>query len=286
MSWSELRVELPAAVAEPAQDILMDLGASGTQEDYPPGETPVPRQPWDEGPPPPPPARLLVKAWFEDPDREALVAAVRARLGRLRYGVQFEWADVEERDWDEAWKAGFPPIHVSDRLVIAPPWDPLPNAVLVEPGQGFGTGQHETTRQALRLLDRHADGHETALDVGCGSGVLALAAWRLGLSASGLDNDPVAVDDARANAARNGAPVEFRVGTASDGAPADLVLANLFAEVLVAERDALLLLTKRTLILAGILADREARVRAAYDAEATLLDRDQDGEWVALVYRT
>jgi ribosomal protein L11 methyltransferase len=287
MSWSELRVELPATVAELAQDILNDLGASGTQEDFVPGEAPPPRQPWDDGPPPPPPARLQVKAWFEAPDRDAVVADFIRRLGRNRYGVLCSWVDVADQDWDASWKAGFPPIVVSDRLAVVPPWDvpERPGVVIIEPGQGFGTGQHETTLQALTLLDRYSEGLSSALDVGCGSGVLALAAARLGLSAAGLDNDPVAVEDARRNGVRNGLDVPFFVGTAVDGQPADIVLANLFAEVLVAERDALLLLTRHTLILAGILADREERVRAAFDAEATLVERLVDGEWVALVYR-
>lgn len=286
MSWRELRVDVPRALIERVTGLLFSLGTAGVQEDFRPGEAPPPRQPWDTGPTPPPPPRALVRAWFEDPDAAAVEAGLRAGLTREADAIAWVWAEVDDVDWALAWRAAFPVLRPSPRIVIAPPWEPEPGAILIEPGQGFGTGQHPTTRQVLVAIDGLADGARTLLDVGCGSGILALAAARLGLVARGIDNDPVAVADARGNAARNGLDVAFDTTPLADiPGPYDIVVANLFAEVLAAEAASLRRVTGAWLVLAGILADREPVVRAAFDPLARLVSRDQDGEWVSLRYR-
>lgn len=281
MAWAALElVGLPRADLDRVSDRLFELGASGLQEDHLPGEAPPVRQPWDTGPPPPPSARVVLRAWFEDPDRPAVEAALAGAAPELR------WDEVEEVDWEAEWRASFRPLVISPRLVVAPPWDAPPGAVIIEPGQGFGSGEHPTTRQALAALDALADDVSTALDVGSGSGILALAAAHLGLRASGVDVEDSAVADARANAARNGLDVPFSsTPVARLREPADLVLANLHAELIVELRADLLRLAGRWLVLAGILADREHKVRAALDPELELAHREQDGEWVSLRYR-
>lgn len=277
MAWRELAIRVHHVDVERVSAIAFDLGASGVQEDWLPGQAPPPRQPWDTGPQAPEPAERLLRAWFDEPDE----AAVGAALGP---DVDATWSDVEDVDWEARSRAAFSPIVVSERLIVAPPWDAPEGAVIVEPGQGFGTGQHATTRQALRALDRVADGCRTALDIGCGSGVLALAAAKLGLRAEGIDVDAPSIADSLANARLNGLEVAFSTTPVQDlREPADIVLANLFAEVLVAMAPDLTRLTRRHLVLAGILEDREPAVLAAF-AHLVLEDRDQDGEWVSLVY--
>lgn len=287
MAWVEVVVDLPGGLADHAQALLFALGAAGTEEAYRPGEAPAPRQPWDRGAHAPEPARRLVKAWLEDPNPPTVEAVLRERLGADLGPITF--APFVDVDWEAQTHASFPPVEVSDRLVVVAPWDadrydPAVR-VVIDPGQGFGTGRHETTRQALVALLAHGRTGATALDVGCGSGVLAIAAARLGLRAEGLDDDPVAVRDAEGNAARNGLDVSFRLGAADTVTGTyDVVLANLFAEVLVEAAPALIRVTGHTLVLAGILDDRAASVRAAFEPTLTLASTAVDGEWVVLVY--
>jgi len=124
------------------------------------------------------------------------------------------------------------------------------------------------------------------LDVGCGSGILSLAAAHLGADAYGIDHDPFAVEGARAEATRNSLSVPFDTTPLAD-VPGQwtIVLANLFADTIVDLADALIEKTEKHLILSGILADRERRVRDALDPRLGQPDRSQDGEWVCLHYR-
>jgi ribosomal protein L11 methyltransferase len=285
VGWQALVADVPRGLAERVSDLLFGLGSAGTEERFRPGEAPPPRQPWDTGPPPPAPQRLLVAGWFEDPDPDALVAALLRDLGDNASQVTTRWELAPDTDWEEAWKRSFPVLPVSPRLTIAPPWEKVGGAVIIEPGQGFGTGHHPTTLACLRQIDALADDARTLLDVGSGSGILAIAGARLGLDATGIDVDPVAVRDAEQNAARNGVTVAFSTTPVEQAAPADLVVANLHAEVLTKLADPIVAATKRWLVMAGILADREPLVRAAYGARLDLAHREQDGEWVCLRWR-
>ncbi len=282
--WRALVIDpVPRRHLEALSAALIAAGAAGLQEEGAGGVNPPPRQPWDTAPEPPPPDPCRLRAWFESP-AEGLSVPVPA-------GAVTTWEDVVEEDWETSWQASFPTLHISERLIIAPPWEDVPGALVIEPGQGFGTGQHETTRQALRAIDTLAGpdtttDHGRALDVGCGSGILALAAARLGWRAEGVDIDPAAIADADSQAARNGLTLPFSTTPIHRVADRfELVLANLFAETLVALADDLVRVTAQHLVLAGILADREPSVRAAFDPRLTLTARDVDGEWVCLVYR-
>ncbi len=281
MSWEELQIETPRQDIGAVTALLFHLGCSGLQEDYLPGETPAPRQPWDTGPLAPEPARALLKAWFENPDREAISAQLLAIHGTL---PPPRWEPLPDTDWENDWKRHFPILEISPRIVIAPPWDPRPGAILIEPGQGFGSGQHPTTRAALIAVDELASQGTTLLDVGCGSGILAIAGALLGLDVAGIDIDPVAVEDARKNAQRNGLELAFSTTPIPNAAPADLVVANLHAELLTKYAEDLIRLTQKWLVVAGVLADREGLVQAAL-GRLELIQRVQDGEWVSLRYR-
>ena len=278
--WHELQLlGLPRKRLKAVSQALFSMGCAGVQEDHLPGEAPPPQQPWDTAPPPPPTERLVLRAWFEDADRGGIDEA----LSHL--GVESVWAMVEEEDWANAWRAHFAPVRISDTLTIAPPWDAPEGSLVIEPGQGFGTGQHPTTRQVLPLLEPVARPGTTCLDVGCGSGVLALAAARLGLIAHGIDVEPEAIRDAERNAERNELVATFATTPIQElSEPAQLVLANLHGELVVALADDLIRLCAGDLLVAGVLDDREAMVRKAL-APLALIERIQDDRWVALHYQ-
>lgn len=202
--------------------------------------------------------------------------------------------------WRDGWKAWFKASRVTDRVVIRPswePWVPAPDdrVLDLDPGTAFGTGGHATTRLCLAEVDRLVGRGEVVarvLDVGTGSGVLAIAAARLGAHAVvAVDNDPEAVLVARENAARNAVddlvqvsqtPLEQLPGTF------DLVLANILAPTLLQLREALLARVRPggRAVLSGILADEGADVQAGFEALGMVLERlDAEGEWVSLTLR-
>lgn len=280
--WVEMRLVVPRERVEEVSAVVLDLEAAGVQEDYLPGEAPPPRQPWDTGPAAPEPARVLLKAWWPDALADGARVAVARRVAGWR-GIQApEWGQVDDQDWAEAWKAGFSRIVISQRLAVAPPWEAQPGDLVVEPGMAFGTGEHPTTRACLAAVDRLASPGGACLDVGCGTGVLAILAAQRGMRARGIDIDADAVTASLENAARNGVEVAF------DDTPLervegryDLVVANVFAEVLVQMAPHLSRLTAGRLVLAGILADRVHRVEEAL-FDMRVVSRKIDGEWVCL----
>jgi ribosomal protein L11 methyltransferase len=266
---------------------MFDLGAAGVAEEGDRGIEPATRQTWDHGPPEPPAETIRLRVWFDSPDA-ALREAAEACLPRA---ADARWEAAPDEDWSTTWRVHFPVLRIG-RLVVAPPWEEVPGALILEPGQGFGTGQHATTRLVLErlvfLLDPKGDAtpRSRVLDVGCGSGILALAAAHLGAEAYGIDHDPNAVEGARSQAVRNGLSVPFDTTPLTDVAGRwTIVLANLFADTIVELADSLIAKTETHLILGGILADRERRVREVFDPRFGQPDRVEDGEWVCLHYR-
>jgi ribosomal protein L11 methyltransferase len=236
-------------------------------------------------------------------DAAAVVAEALGHLQAFGLGAigDLRTRVVHEADWAEAWKAHFPVLRVGRRLVIRPTWrrhrsEPDEVVIALDPGMAFGTGLHPTTRLCLAALEAVADRGDLVgrrvLDVGCGSGILAIAAVRLGAAgAVGLDTDPIAIEATLANARRNRLThrVTARVGTLPSGdPPVDLVLANLVAGLLIPFAPALLteLHAGGTLLASGIFVDREAEVRAAFTAAGLVVDgRSVEGDWVALEAR-
>ncbi|MEO5939823.1 MAG: 50S ribosomal protein L11 methyltransferase [Candidatus Limnocylindrales bacterium] len=205
---------------------------------------------------------------------------------------------VHEADWAEAWKAHFPVMRIGRRIVIKPTWREhtatAGDVILdLDPGMAFGTGLHPTTRLCLAGVELAADrgllGGARVLDVGCGSGILAIAAAKLGAtSVLGVDTDPIAIEATRDNAARNGLAdrIAAREGSLpSDDAAHDVVLANLIASVLIALAAALRdeLRPGGMLLASGIFVDRETEVRAAFGAVGLdVATRTAEGDWIAL----
>jgi ribosomal protein L11 methyltransferase len=234
---------------------------------------------------------------------EAAAAMTAEALGHLQaFGLrtigELQTRLVHEADWAEAWKAYFPVLRVGRRLVIRPTWRrhrrQAEDVVLaLDPGMAFGTGLHPTTRLCLAALEGLADAGRVdgarVLDVGCGSGILVIAAVKLGAAAaSGVDTDPIAIESTLANARRNrlGRRVQARVGSLPSGEPPfDVVLANLIAGVLVPMAGLLRdeLRPGGTLLASGIFVDREAEVRASFEAAGLVVgQRRTEGEWIAL----
>jgi ribosomal protein L11 methyltransferase len=279
-TWS-LTLETDAALAEDRASELFERGASGVEVRDGEG-TPMP------GVPLPPPGRALLVAWF--PERDAAEAA-RGDLGGAV-------AEVADEDWGEGWKKDFRPLDVG-RVRVRPSWidEPPPAGaveVVIDPGMAFGTGSHPTTSLCLAALSDHLEDRPGAavLDVGTGSGLLAIAARKLGAGrVAGNDEDPVAVEVARENAARNGVALELT----GDPLPAipgtfDVVVANILSNVLVALAPDLAakLAPGGVLLLSGILLPQEDEVRRAHLAEglAPVPGGDRrDGEWSLLALR-
>ncbi|MDV3238122.1 MAG: 50S ribosomal protein L11 methyltransferase [Gammaproteobacteria bacterium] len=285
--WTQLT--LPAADADPQvlADFFDALGAlSVTLQDAadqplfepPPGATPL----WSQ---------VRVTALFE---AGADLARIRAQLAE-RFGAacaaRLQAEPLDDRDWVRAWMDGYAPMRFGERLWIVPTGFEAPDPggvnLLLDPGLAFGTGTHPTTALCLEWLDAHPPVDQCVIDYGCGSGILGIAALKLGArEVWAVDNDPQALTATRDNAERNG--VLGRVRTVLPGdlpeVPADLLLANILANPLIelAPRFAALVRTGGGLVLSGILADQAADVAAAYHAAFALAPPAQREDWVRL----
>jgi ribosomal protein L11 methyltransferase len=248
----------------------------------------------------------IVRAYVPARDEAAsarAVAEASEALGHLQaFGLrpigELTTRLVHEADWAQAWKAHFPVLRVGRRLVIRPTWlthDPAPNDVVLDldPGMAFGTGLHPTTRLCLIALEWIADQGRLegarVLDVGCGSGILSIAAAKLGARfVYGVDIDPIAVEATAANAARNGLSdvIRTRVGSVpTESTPFDVVSANLIASLLIEFAPALAAELRKdgTLVASGIFIDREPAVRSALARSRLDVGNLWDeGDWVAI----
>ncbi len=259
----------------------------------------------------------LVRAYVpaaHSPAARAAVDAARLALGHLqafelRPIGELETRVVDEEDWAHAWKAHIPVLRVGRRIVIRPTWrrhrarrgDVV---IALDPGMAFGTGLHPSTRLCLMVMERWADDGRLGrlgggdadlwpaparfLDVGCGSGILAIAAGLLGDGeVVALDTDPIAIEATRANAMRNGLDrIRARIGSVpSVDGQFDLVVANLVASILIDLAAALHaeLRPEGRLLASGIFVAREPEVEAAFGSVGLeVLGRTVEGEWLAL----
>lgn len=272
--WYALDVDLDEAAHEAVEYALMEAGALGTETT-------------DRG----------VTAYFaETPNRER----VRNELFEALWIYDLPSSSVRDmnvrevaaRDWLEEWKQSWQPVEIG-QFIIAPPWSNLGDrldrhVIRIEPGMAFGTGTHETTRLCLDAIQKHYDGG-SFLDVGTGTGILAIAAAKLSSEPriEACDTDETAIAIARENAGLNGVAdrINFWTGSIADStASADLVCANLTADVIASLMPALVGVACGKLILSGILETQIEMVQAAlHECGIDEFETAQDGEWVALI---
>lgn len=194
-------------------------------------------------------------------------------------------------DYENVWKQFYTPIEIGEKLVVVPKWlkhsDNGRNAVHIDPGMAFGTGKHETTSMCLKLLDSTDLQDKTVADMGCGSGILGIAAMKLGAKSCMMnDIDPQAVKAAKENAELNGVDCTILLGDLkNDGEQFDVIIANITADVLIRLSSVIESMVKKgtTVILSGIINERADDVVKAY-GKFLLKDRIKDGEWQALRY--
>lgn len=291
MAWQNVSFLTDASHAEPMCDVLLDVGAlsasiedadAGTVAEKPqfgePGSVNSPG--WE---------RSRVVALFEPgADIAALLAQASQAIGLA--GVP-DWVveEVAEQNWVQLTQSQFDPIRVSERLWIVPSWhdSPDPDAVnlILDPGMAFGTGSHPTTRLCLEWLERHVASGCTVLDYGCGSGILAIAAARLGAArVAGVDIDPQAVAAAHANAERNGVTALFADSTQPMAGEYDLVVANILSNPLRVLAPAICAHVRSggRLALSGILREQAEEIIAIYAQWLPMQVADVREDWVCL----
>ena len=283
-NWYALDVDVEPGAVEAVEYALMEAGASGTERgrDLADGERITASQ---------------VTGYFEGvPDREIvreqLFEALRIYELPSSSVRDMNVREVEQRDWLEEWKKNWQPVEVG-RFIIAPPWSRIDDVhdrcvIHIEPGMAFGTGTHETTRLCLAAMQSYFEGG-SFLDVGTGTGILAIAAAACapGVHVEACDTDAGAIEIARENAAANGVAdrINFRVGSVDEGtSSADFICANLTAEAITKLLPTLVALSCGRLVLSGILETQidgiieQLAQLAITDAEIT-----RDGEWVAII---
>ena len=279
--WYALELKVETAAREAVEYALMEAGSLGT---FVSNETAEFAQ---------------VSAYFDAvPEREHLRAALfdALRVYDLPSSSvrEMELREVKDHDWLGEWKKSWQPVEAGARFIIAPPWSEIaetPDRIIIriEPGMAFGTGTHETTRLCLAAIEKYFAGG-SFLDIGTGTGILAIAAAKLFLVASieAYDVDAEAVEIARENAWLNNVAgrIDFRVGTIDETTrSADLVCANLTADVIVPLLPALIGATCGRLILSGILDSQTELVRSRLHELGVTEEPEvlADGEWVGMI---
>jgi ribosomal protein L11 methyltransferase len=282
--WYALDVDVEPPAVEAVEYALIEAGASGTERsaDFRDGERITGHR---------------ITGYFQNVPgrervREELFEALRIYELPSSSVRDMNVREVEQRDWLEEWKKNWQPVAVG-RFVVAPPWSTVDEAhdrcvIRIEPGMAFGTGTHETTRLCLAAMQSYFEGG-SFLDVGTGTGILAIAAAACapGVHVEACDTDAEAIEIARANALANGVAdrITFRVGSVDEEtSSADFICANLTADVILALLPTLVGLCCGRLVLSGIL---ETQSQAIIDRLAELAITDVeitgDGEWIAII---
>ena len=278
--WYALAVELDPIAREAVEYALMEAGALGTETNDAPGKL------------------LRVTAYFDNvPERERVRAELATALHIYDLAAatvsDMSVSRVENKDWLGEWKKNWKPVEVG-RFLIAPPWSEIEHIhdqllIRIEPGMAFGTGTHETTRLCLAAIEKHFAGG-SFLDVGTGTGILAIAAAKLVPSAriEACDTDAEAIAIARDNAAANNVleRIVFSAGSVDQStASFDLVCANLTADVILALLPELLNVTCGRLILSGILNEQIEAIAARLHecGVSSSWEIVQDGDWACFV---
>ena len=293
--WLNLDIETPSAQVDQAEAVLFELGAASITlldaADHPlhepdPGQTPI----WP---------RVILRALFAPDCRRDAIAAALSEAGIIPSASHLHFSELADQDWERAWMDRFQPMHFGHGLWICPshmtPEPDWPHVIRLDPGLAFGSGTHPTTALCLEWLAAHGTGLSPVLDFGCGSGILAIAAARLGArNIIAVDHDPQALAATGDNGQRNQVAGHIRTCTpaqfATDHATVGgypLVMANILAQPLIelAPRLSSLVAAGGVLMLSGILEQQADAVARAYRELDPAPERETRGDWVRLVIR-
>lgn len=286
MSWSQFRIELGELDPEQLENALFNAGALSVTltdaRDTPvlepaPGETPL----W--------PSTRFTALFPEDASEQAIVKALQAQLESPLppHGME----QLEDRAWEREWMKDFHPMDFGHGLWVCPHGQEVPGenstVVYLDPGLAFGTGTHETTALCLEWLGGAEVEKKRVMDFGCGSGILAVAALKLGAAcAHGVDIDPQALEASLDNAQRNGVDehLSFPDPDQLETGSYDIVLANILAGPLVSLADQLLRICRPggDLVMSGILSEQSGMVKDAYTKGCASITETRKGDWVRL----
>ena len=306
-TWIEVRVITKSEALEPVSGIFYSLDCKGVAIEDPEDILGREQGPltWDfadinvlehKG------KVAVVKAYFAEEDNiEEILGYVNEKLVELKeMGIDLGEAKVEhekmyEEDWANTWKQYYKPSKVGEKIVVKPIWEEYEEkegelVVNLDPGMAFGTGTHETTRMCIQALEKYVKEESTVFDVGCGSGILAIAAAKLGAKlAVGVDLDPVAVESSIENVGYNNLNnIEILHGNlveVIDG-KADIVVANILAEIICILTDDVKRVMKDggVFITSGIIHDRVDMVCEKLEATGfEVIEKNRDGEWKCIV---
>ncbi len=287
MAWLQLTLTLPANQTDAAAEALEEIGANSVTLQDAAGEIVIETE-WDQTP-------MWSKVCLttllpENTDIEQVRQLLAQRLG-LTEPPACQVENVDDKDWAQTWKENYKPIHMGGKLWVCPSWcqPPQPDAVNVtlDPGMAFGTGDHPTTALCLEWLAEQDLRDKLILDYGCGSGILAIAAIKLGARAAyAVDIDEQSLIVTRENAERNGVAQQLQImhpAALPADLSADLLMANILAGALKELAPALLARTRAGsgLALSGLLTEQAAEVRPHYEPPFALTLRERHG-WAAL----
>lgn len=272
MAWLSLKIEARNNTADLLSDTLMELGAlSASIEDAnaeTPDEQPIFGEPGD--PPPGIWQHNIVSALF---DEQIVASDIMQRLQQATglANLSYSTETIAEQDWVRATQSQFDPIRIRDDLWIVPSWHSAPNPaalnIVLDPGLAFGTGSHPTTHLCLSWLADHVKDGASVLDYGCGSGILAIAAKKLGAAdVIGVDIDPQAIQSSQYNAMQNKVEARFSLSNSLLDQQFDLVVANILSSALTVLAPALAMACKRggEIALSGILREQAEQVSKVY----------------------
>lgn len=288
MAWLSISLHATAGDAEAMADALLEAGALSVSCDD--ADAGTPREAAQFAEPgesePHPWRRNVLNALLPADTTPQEIVAAAAQICGIAF-PPFETRRIEDEDWVRLNQRQFVPIRITERLWIVPSWceppEPAALNLSIDPGLAFGTGSHPTTRLMLRWLESTLQGGESVLDYGCGSGILAIAAARLGATeVAGVDIDPQAVIAAQVNASKNAVKARFFAVDAYEGAPSDIVVANILPNPLIALEPTIAGLCRGRVALAGILEAQAGEVADAYAGDFEIEAVGHDEGWVLL----
>ena len=285
MAWQALHIQTTKEYADSISEWLEEMGALAVTlqdaADQPvfepaPGETPL----WEQ---------MVITGLFEESyDISAVISAVPTTV------LNHQQETIEDQNWQAVCMQDFKPMQFGQRLWICPSWETLddPDACIVklDPGLAFGTGTHPTTSMCLAWLDQHIKGGETLIDYGCGSGILAIAAIKLGATkVYAVDNDPQALEATINNRDENRLTAEQVIPLMNDETipeSADIVIANILAGPLAMLAPTLTSLVKTDgqITLSGILEDQAESLISAYEQKIAFSEKNQQDGWILLSF--